>query len=401
MPRGPAELPGWSVGYDKPSRDGSAKANIRPHERGRVHGVVYEVEDGERQALDLAEHLYSPIYVDLDDGPRVLTYAYEGVPHDRPPYDWYVSTALAGAAAHGIPANGLVADAFPDPLASGVRAASSADLPLMQDIVAEGLQSSGARYYVHPGDLAWWEYHDDPRHRDRFSCWIQGESGFVILDSREPHEISLFTRPGVDREPLIDWSQRRLGGKGEIGWVSDDDEELVLHLKRTGYEPRYAYRSYEWDLSHAIPEPRLPAGWMVRPVSGEEEADTRRAAAHAAFESTMPPAMHLDRYLAFMRSPVYVPEHDLVVVAPDGTVVSFVVWWAHDSGIAQIEPFGTHPDHHRRGAGRALLHHTLREMSRSGMTLARVCTDDDRPATAFYEACGFEDVGRLRWWAPV
>ena len=65
---------------------------------------------------------------------------------------------------------------------------------------------------------------------------------------------------------------------------------------------------------------------------------------------------------------------------------------------AQIEPFGTHPDSHRRGIGRALLYHGLGEMKRAGMHLARVCTDDDRLATAFYEGIGFRDVDRLRWW---
>ena len=44
--------------------------------------------------------------------------------------------------------------------------------------------------------------------------------------------------------------------------------------------------------------------------------------------------------------------------------------------------------------------HGLAEMKEAGMTMVRVCTDDDRPATYFYEACGFTDVGRLRWWKP-
>jgi ribosomal protein S18 acetylase RimI-like enzyme len=115
----------------------------------------------------------------------------------------------------------------------------------------------------------------------------------------------------------------------------------------------------------------------------------------------MDPSMHVDRYLGFMRSPIYDPERDLVAVAPDGTIVSFMVWWPDVSGIAQIEPFGTHPDFHRRGVGRALIHYGLTRMRAGGMRLARVCTDDDRLATAFYESVGFDDVGRLRWWAKV
>ncbi len=100
-----------------------------------------------------------------------------------------------------------------------------------------------------------------------------------------------------------------------------------------------------------------------------------------------------------MRSPVYVPERDLIAVAPDGTIASFMIWWADSrSGVGQIEPFGTHPAYQRQGVGRALMYHGLREMRAAGMRLTRVCTEDDRPATGFYEACGFADVGRLRWW---
>ncbi|MFZ0013568.1 MAG: GNAT family N-acetyltransferase, partial [Acidimicrobiia bacterium] len=146
--------------------------------------------------------------------------------------------------------------------------------------------------------------------------------------------------------------------------------------------------------------PDLPEGWHLRAVTGEAEADNRRSASHAAFESTMDPAMHLQRYVDFMRSSSYVAEHDLVAVAPEGIIASFMVWWADEaSGVAQIEPFGTHPAFHRQGSGRALLYHGLAQMKEAGMTLCRVCTDDDRPATGFYEGVGFEDVRRLRWWA--
>jgi ribosomal protein S18 acetylase RimI-like enzyme len=101
--------------------------------------------------------------------------------------------------------------------------------------------------------------------------------------------------------------------------------------------------------------------------------------------------MHLRRYLDFMSSPVYARERDLVAVAPDGTIASFMIWWADGSGVCQIEPFGTHPRFHRKGIGRALLYYGLAEMRAAGMRLARVCTDDDRPATGFYEAVGFGD----------
>ena len=113
----------------------------------------------------------------------------------------------------------------------------------------------------------------------------------------------------------------------------------------------------------------------------------------------MPEAMHLERYLRFMRLPVYESERDLVAVAPDGTISAFMIWWPDQSGIAQIEPFGTHTKFHRQGIGRSLMYFGLRRMQQAGITAIRVGTGEERlDATAFYEGVGFEVVGRLRWW---
>lgn len=391
-------LGGWSLSYDKPSTDGSAKANIRRDMDGFVPGVLYEVEDGERQALDEAEPLYTPIDVEID-GCRAVAYAYDGDPHDREPFDWYVSTCLLGSASHGLPGDHLDVESMPDPLAPGIRPATRDDFELIQAILSGGLSHPTDRYYVHPGDYAWWVYHDDPRHPDHFSTWIQDGSGFVVIDSLDPPEINVFTRPGVDRMPLVRWAQRRVNDRAEVGWVDDRDDQFVEELKADGYEVVSVDRSYRWDLAGPVPDPVLPRGWTLRPVLAEDEANSRRAASHAAFESTMPDAVHLQRYLDFMRSPVYVPERDLVAVNPEGRVASFMVWWADDSGIAQIEPFGTHPDFFRQGVGRALIHYGLRRMKMAGMKVCRVLTNDWRAATSFYEGVGFEDVGAIRWWA--
>ena len=395
-----AAIEGWRLVYDKPSTDGSAKLNIRPDPTGRVEGMVYQIEDGERQALDRAEPLYTSIEVDIGGDPA-LTYRYEGEPTEAAPYDWYVGVARLGAAGLGLDEEPFRVDPALDPIAPGLRPWISDDMGRVQGILSEGLSSASDRYYIHPGDFAWWVYHDDPCHPDHFSTWLQGDSGFITLDSLSPCEINVFTRPGIDRMPLVRWAQRRLRDEGEVGWVSDADAELTGALERDGYSPVHTHRSYRWDLTVDIPTPETPPGWSLRPVAGEDEANTRRAASHAAFESTMPSAMHLERYLRFMRSPVYLPDRDLVAVSPEGRIASFMVWWGDDSGVAQIEPFGTHPDFQRRGIGRALVYHGLAAMKAAGMHTARVVTDEARDATSFYEGVGFTDDARLRWWRKV
>ena len=144
-------------------------------------------------------------------------------------------------------------------------------------------------------------------------------------------------------------------------------------------------------------------GYEIRPVSGEEEAWARRTASHAAFESTQEPADHLERYLAFMRSPVYRGDRDLIAVTPDGTVGSFMIWWGDEAtGIAQLEPVGTHPDHQRRGLAAAVFDRALADMRAAEMSMVRVETGEKRTgAVAFYRRVGFESFHRLRWWKPA
>jgi predicted N-acetyltransferase YhbS len=393
IPIATASLRGWCLVYDKPSTDGSAKFNIRPDPDGTVEGVVYGIEDGDRPRLDAAEPRYTPQSVEVAGVPT-LTYSYEGEPASAPPYDWYVAVARLGAASHGVDDRALTVATAPDPLAPGLRPGTRDDIAWIRGLLSEGLRAGGDRYYIHPGDYEWWLHHDDPRYPDHLSTWIQDDLGFVTIDSRT-QEIAVFARVEADRRPLLRWAQRRLGGRGTVGWVDDSDETLISALQAQGYQPADQNPWFRWDLTRHLPSPELPSGWSLRPVAGEQEANARRSVSHAAFESTMPSAMHLQRYLGFMRSPAYVPERDMVAVSPDGTVASFMVWWADDSGVAQIEPFGTHPYFQRRGIGRALVYHALSEMKAAGMNTARVVTDT---AEGFYRQVGFEPAGRLRWW---
>ena len=103
--------------------------------------------------------------------------------------------------------------------------------------------------------------HSDPRYLDHLTFWLQGDRGVLVIDSRNP-EINAFTVPGQPVTPLIEWAQRRLDGRGQVGWVSDDDIELVSYLESNGYAPGDADPSYCWDLAEVeVPESRLPDDW--------------------------------------------------------------------------------------------------------------------------------------------
>lgn len=400
----------WAPVYDKPSSDGSAKMNLRPVAGAETHGVIYQIDDVHRPHLDKAEPGYVPFSVTVEtprEGPiDALTYRWEDEAAESGPYHWYVEAVLKGARQHRLDESyateRLWHSGQEDPAAPGIRPLDRSELGVMQEVLAGALGTSERRYTIHPGDLAWWMWHADPRYDDHVSYWAQPGEGVLVIDARTK-EISAFTRTSGGQRSLIEWAQRRLDGRGRVAYVADSDIELSSYLEQRSYGISHTNRLYHWDLTTAdIPSPDLPEGWDLRTLAGEPEVDGRRAAWHAAFRSTLEPGLQLERYQRFMGSPVYEGHRDLVAVAPNGRIASFVVWWPDESGIAQIEPFGTHPDFQRRSVGKALMYFGLRRMRESGMRLVRVITDEPRvDATAFYEAVGFDFVQRVRWWEPA
>ncbi len=269
----------------------------------------------------------------------------------------------------------------------------------MQAILSAAIREDSPRYVIHPGDLAWWAYHSDPRTDHLVSYWLEGDQAFVVL-FRNHSEISAFCVPGQSPLPLIEWGQERLGPTAKVVVVSSADHALESELEARGYAVAGIDGPiFKRQLTSGDSAPTPPPGFTLRPMSGEGEADARRRASHAAFKSEMDTAEHLERYLRFMRSPVYEAERDLVAVTDDGTVAAFTIWWPDPSGIAQIEPMGTDPAFHRRGIGRALMQYAFSRMREGGMTQVRVITDEHRAdAVSFYSAVGFTRTAELRSW---
>ena len=192
--------------YDKPSLDGSSKLNIAESAGSEVLGVVYEVADDERLSLDRAEHRYDRIDVSVTTGGgrvvEALTYRWSGPAHGALPYDWYVATAQAGAAHHGLGErclSDLASDVEVDPIAPGVHPVSEADAAALADMWA-GPSAGGWRA---------------PERSAQTSYWRQGDSAVVMIDAAA-REIAVFAEPAASASQLIEWAQRRLRGRARL-----------------------------------------------------------------------------------------------------------------------------------------------------------------------------------------
>lgn len=102
----------WSIGFSKPSADGSGKATIFKREGSTLPGILFDIEDSDLPALDAAEERgvgYDAIedfaVVDAAGATRrALTYVAIAPDPALKPYDWYLALVLAGATRAGFDA---------------------------------------------------------------------------------------------------------------------------------------------------------------------------------------------------------------------------------------------------------------------------------------------------------
>jgi len=271
-----------------------------------------------------------------------------------------------------------------------------ADRAAAHAVLRAAFARDGTGYTIHPGDWDWWCFHRDPQLAP-VELFI-GDHLLVEVDAGTG-ELSVFGATPAELGALLDDVGTTVTN---IRWVPARDATRRDVLASRGFAPR----GQPWPVftrlaAGGVDGVRpLPEGFTIRPLAGDDEAPLRAAAARRAFESTMEPAAHVARYRAFMASPAYERDHDIVAIAPDGRVASFAVHWPDtELSLAQFEPVGTDPDFTRRGLGRAVIADSLARIDAAGVRIARVITEGDRhPAKALYTACGFTIVDHLEWW---
>jgi ribosomal protein S18 acetylase RimI-like enzyme len=177
--------------------------------------------------------------------------------------------------------------------------------------------------------------------------------------------------------------------------VRDDQPDRMALLERLGFVRDDWHTLYlSQPLRGPIPTVQPPEGFTIRPLAGEAEVEGYVALQRAAFGTTN---MTVEWRARTLQAPQYVPELDLVAVAPDGALAAFCICWlsqrGHDengSNAGQVEPIGVRPDLQQRGLGRAILLEGLRRLQAHGATTALIESDGDNdPAHGLYESVGF------------
>ncbi len=193
------------------------------------------------------------------------------------------------------------------------------------------------------------------------------------------------------------------GGTGElISWVNESDILFKEILTRRGHtRSKYKaehmrYRSLTNPVSVSVP----PSGYTVRALGDESELPARSWLSWKAFHPDEPDEKYQgwEWYRNIQRIPLYNRDLDIVAVAPDGELAAFcTVWVDQVTRTAVFEPVGTHPNHQKRGLGKAVMSEGLHRAQKLGATLATVSSYSDG-AHALYHSMGFTEFDLLEPW---
>ena len=233
----------------------------------------------------------------------------------------------------------------------------------------------------------------------------------AMLNPDNPGETFLqvhpaFRSPELEVEMMstaeMQFAITRPGGRQRLLlWAATGDALRRNILERRGYTPgggpEYQRRR---DLSLPVPEAPLPPGYTVRPLGDLDEHPARSWLSWKAFHPAEPDERYegWEWYRNVQRAPLYRRDLDLVAVAPDGELAAFCTLWFDDvSRTAAFEPVGTHPDHQRRGLGKAVMAEGLRRAGQLGATLATVNSYSET-AGALYASMGFTDYDLSEPW---
>jgi mycothiol synthase len=215
-------------------------------------------------------------------------------------------------------------------------------------------------------------------------------------------------RKAVSMSEMLDIAEQKLpktndnGKKELIAWVNADDKPTKALFSKRGYARSkfLAEHMRRRPFTRPIPDSVPQNGYTVRALGDENELPARSWLSWEVFHPGEPDEKYQgwEWYRNVQRIPLYRRDLDLVIVAPDGELAAFCTVWFDDlTRTAVFEPVGTHPNHQKRGLGKAIMSEGLRRAQRLGATLATV-SSYGTAAHALYAAMGFTEFDLLEPW---
>ncbi|MHA2424223.1 MAG: GNAT family N-acetyltransferase [Candidatus Thorarchaeota archaeon] len=181
--------------------------------------------------------------------------------------------------------------------------------------------------------------------------------------------------------------------------VQEDDRARIELLEGLGYEKTSLEGADQvYDMDHEIPEYEIPDGYSVRHALINEEWEKYREVQVSVFPHVK--VMNKKILKIYSTASFYVPELDIIAVDPEGNFAAFCTGRIDPlSRIAELEPVGTHPDHRKKGLGKAVILECLKRFKKYNPTalviLGAAATEG---ANRLYESVGFVNKGLRYYW---
>ena len=259
--------------------------------------------------------------------------------------------------------------------------------------------------YIERGHDSWHNY---------INIWEERGRIVGIAHPEEESNAYLQIRPGyrhLERE-MITWIEDNISERSTADgcrevfiWANDSDEYRQNILRKRGYirEDECSYLNIqELDCPGRPAEdfqPELPDDYnictMVDDIAPLKRYNVLRKAFHPGKEdkSEIPAS-----FLQMLQAPMYKPELDILVRKQDGQLAaSCLVWYDENINMRMFEPVGTHPDHQRKGLGRAAMLAGLQKLKTLGAEKAYVESFGEE-RYSFYKSAGFRAYDRDYPW---
>jgi mycothiol synthase len=203
-------------------------------------------------------------------------------------------------------------------------------------------------------------------------------------------------------------NHKESGTKELISWVNEEDMLFKDILTSSGYtrsrffaeHMRQRFFTQPTSSPCGIPDSTFPSGYTIRALGDESELPACSWLSWKVFHPDEPDEKYKgwEWYKNVQHIPLYNRDLDIVAVAPDGELAAFcTVWVDNVTRTAVFEPVGTHPNHQKRGLGKAVMSEGLRRAEKLGATLATVSSYTPG-AHALYNSMGFTEFDLLEPW---
>jgi GNAT superfamily N-acetyltransferase len=267
--------------------------------------------------------------------------------------------------------------------------------------------------------LRWdyWRYHVNMnifhlKMEDVVTLWEADGQIVAMLNPDTPGEAFFQVHPAYRSVELfcemLDIAETKLPNHREVGlselisWVNEKDNLFKEVLTRCGYtRSRFKAEHMRHRLfTQPVPDSVVPDGYTVRALGDESELPARSWLSWKAFHPDEPDEKYQgwEWYKNVQRVPLYNRDLDIVAVATDGELAAFcTVWVDNVTRTAVFEPVGTHPNHQKRGLGKAVMSEGLRRALKLGATMAMV-NSYTTGAYALYDSMGFTEFDLLEPW---